>query len=740
MDYIKEYKSFINSYYLSDSVRMTIGIALPAIVFSYFNLLAAGIVVSLGAMCVSMPDNPGPIHHRRNAMMICTGIVFIVALLTGFAAPRPVLFGMLIFIVCFFFSMLGVYGARANSIGISALIVMVLNIDRPQQGWNVVLNAAFVCAGGVWYMLLSLLLYSIRPYKLAQQALGDCILATSDYLRIRASFYDKKVNYENTYRQMLEQQIDVHEKQNLVRELLFKSRDIVKESTNTGRTLVMIFLDIVDLFERVMTSYQDYQALHNYFDDTDILQRYKQFILELAKELDDIGLAVKSGRASSETGSLRLHIKELQEYFDDFRDKKRTAENIEGFINLRHILNNIQDIAERIYTLHQYTSYNRKISKKLLSSLDYAKFITHQDMDPRLLQENFTLKSNTFRHALRLSIATITGYIVSKFLPFGHSYWILLTIIVILKPAYSLTKKRNYERLLGTLAGAAIGLIILYFIHDKTMLLLIMLLLMIGTYSFLRMNYMIAVIMMTPYILVLLHLISNINFQTILGDRVIDTVIGSAIAFVANFLLMPAWEHEQIKNYMSKSLEDNTNYFNDISGAFIGRPFAVMQYKLSRKNAFVSLANLSDAFTRMLSEPKSKQKNNKLIHQFVVLNHMLVSHIATLSYYVKPLAEKYKSDDFIPVINYTIAQLKDAKAIVNGEEVIEEANPKTKGHVLDRKVNVLMEKRREELQHGFTDTETRMILSEFKSIVDQFNFIVKITADIKKICIQIEEE
>src|SRR5437763_600088 len=155
MDYIKEYKSFINSYYLSDGIRMTIGIALPAIVFSYFNLLSAGIVISLGAMCVSMPDNPGPIHHRRNAMMVCTGIIFIVALLTGFAASHSVLLGLLIFIVCFFFSMLGVYGARANSIGIAALIIMVLNIDRPQQGEDVLLNAAFVCAGGIWYMLLS---------------------------------------------------------------------------------------------------------------------------------------------------------------------------------------------------------------------------------------------------------------------------------------------------------------------------------------------------------------------------------------------------------------------------------------------------------------------------------------------------------------------------------------------------------------------------------------------------------
>jgi len=251
---------------------------------------------------------------------------------------------------------------------------------------------------------------------------------------------------------------------------------------------------------------------------------------------------------------------------------------------------------------------------------------------------------------------------------------------------------------------------------------------------------MVAVILMTPYILVLLHLISNTNFQTILDDRVIDTIIGSGLAFLTNFLLVPTWEHEQIRNYMSQSLEDCKNYFTDISDAFTGKDFTITQYKLSRKNAFVSLANLSDAFTRMLSEPKSKQRNSKLIHQFVVLNHMLVSHVATLSYYVKPLSKKYNSDDFTPVIDYAVTQLKEAKAIINEETVNDETNPKTKDQTLDKRVSELMEKRREELQHGLTDTETRKTLSEFKSVVDQFNFIMKITTDIKKICIQMEDE
>ena len=308
MDYVKEYKSFINSHYLSDGVRITAGIVLPALILSYFSLLSIGVVVSLGAMSVSITDTPGPIQHRKNGMVACIIINTIISLLTALAASHYILLGILITTACFIFSMIGVYGNRVNSIGVSALLILVLNIDRHHEGWDAVLNALYILAGGVWYMLLSLLLYSFRPYKLVQQALGDCIMATADYMRVRASFYEREVDYDKTYQRMLEEQIAVHESQNLVRELLFKSRNIIKESTNTGRTLLMIFTDIVDLFERTMTSYQDYKALHDAFNEDDILEHYRQLILELSNELDEIGIAVKSGNSSEETGALASQI------------------------------------------------------------------------------------------------------------------------------------------------------------------------------------------------------------------------------------------------------------------------------------------------------------------------------------------------------------------------------------------------------------------------------------------------
>lgn len=732
MDYIKEYRSFVSSYYFAEGLRITAGVTLPAIILNYFNLLDVGLVVSLGAICVSASDIPGPILHRRNGMQACIILIFFVALLTGFVSAQPVVLGILIAICCFVFSMIGVYGGRVNAVGLAALLVMVLGIQQVHTGWGVVRNALYVSAGGLWYMLLSLTLYSFRPYRLIQQALGESIMAIADYLRTRALFYNRDVNYDKVYRQVMEEQVSVQQKQMLLRDLLFKSRHIVKESTVTGRTLLMIFTDTVDLFEKTTTSFYAYETLHREFDATDILEHYRQTIGQIAEELDEIGLAVQRGRRSREPVSLQENIRSLQEYFNNFRNAHRTPQNLEALISLRKILQSLEDISVRLYTLHHYTGYDRKRAREYKLSGDYEQFITPTDLDWRLLRDNLTLRSNTFRHALRVSIATTAGYILSHVLAFGHSYWILLTIIVILKPAYSLSRERNYQRFSGTVLGALLGLLLLWVIKDRTALFVLMLVLMTGAYSFMRTRYLVSVVLMTPYILIMFYLLDTGEFTVILRDRLIDTGIGSVIAFIATFLLVPAWEKEQLKGYMTEALTNSIAYYRHVSAAFTGISVTETAYKLSRKNAFVALANLSGAFSRMLLEPRSKQTNSQIIHQFVVMSYMLNSHIATLSYFAKPLGAKYRSNEFVPVVDDTIEELESVKAILNGPagEEQDDDNPEA---VLQQQMAELVEKRRSELQQGLIDTETRVRLSELKPIVDQFLFISRIAGDMKKV-------
>lgn len=261
----------------------------------------------------------------------------------------------------------------------------------------------------------------------------------------------------------------------------------------------------------------------------------------------------------------------------------------------------------------------------------HSYFVTHQPVNAGIMWDNFSLESSSFRHAVRVALACAAGFALIKIFAYGsYSYWILLTIAFILKPAFSLTKERNMQRILGTLAGAVIGVTILYYIQNKTALFIMMVILMTGTYSFMRLNYLVMVIFITPYVFILFTFL-GVPFQQVAKERLIDTLIGSAIAFLASYILFPKWEREDLKTYMQKMIEANAAYLQKIIEALSGKVVSMLEYKLARKDVYLHSANLSALFQRMLSEPKSKQQSESKVQQFVVLNHILFSNFATVA-------------------------------------------------------------------------------------------------------------
>ncbi|MEO7049174.1 MAG: FUSC family membrane protein, partial [Ferruginibacter sp.] len=319
MKNINSYKNFLNGRFLSEGVRMTAGIALPALIMGYFGFLTLGILMSLGALCISISDTPGPVIHRFNGMLFCNIIIVIVYVIVSYAASFSIILALIILIFGFLFSMLTVYGVRISSIGIAALLIMILSFENPIHGILIWKNAMYILTGGVWYMLFSLALYSIRPYKIIQQILGDFIIEIGEYLHLRGEFYEADPNYEKTYQSLLEQQVKIQNQQSLLSDLLFKTRTIVRESTQKGRVLLKIYVDVAELFESIMTGFRDYKILHQQFDDTGILTKMGSHILSLTEEMKAIGLAVKSGLHSSATNNNLASAKEIRDLFESMR-------------------------------------------------------------------------------------------------------------------------------------------------------------------------------------------------------------------------------------------------------------------------------------------------------------------------------------------------------------------------------------------------------------------------------------
>ena len=90
----------------------------------------------------------------------------------------------------------------------------------------------------------------------------------------------------------------------------------------------------------------------------------------------------------------------------------------------------------------------------------------------------------------------------------------------------------------------------------------------------------------------------------------------------------------------------------------------VEEYKLKRKNAIISLANLSDSFQRMISDPKNQQKKLEKVHQFVNTGHLITAYIASLSQYTKA-SDQYPEIDFESWETKISAELKATDLILS---------------------------------------------------------------------------
>jgi uncharacterized membrane protein YccC len=426
---------------------------------------------------------------------------------------------------------------------------------------------------------------------------------------------------------LVAQQVVVNEKQDAVREIFFKTARIATESTIEGKRLIATFVYTLDLFEDITATYYNYSTLRKRFENEDILQHISALVVRMAAELDALGVAVQANKAPAAFYSFEEEIGELKNRVIALS----TGE--ESTLILKKIVVNVRRIAQRIRHIAGYFNTGVEYSK---SNVDHSLFISHQGVDPKLLLNNLHFQSPSFKHALRIAVACLAGFIISKALAYGqHSYWILLTIAFILKPAFSLTKTRNVERIWGTVAGGALGVSFLLLVQNTTVHFWVMVLLMTGAFTFLRTRYVVMVICTTAYILILFQFL-HIPFITVVGERIFDTVLGGAIAFSAGYFLFPDWEAQQVKKYMADVLQANAIYLQVVTDGLKKNKIDTLAYKLARKNVYVQSANLAAAYQRMRSEPKRRQHNLTHTHQFIVRNHLLFSNIAHLVALIKP--------------------------------------------------------------------------------------------------------
>lgn len=739
MNYSAELKKFVTSQYVYSAIRITLATVLPCLVLAHFGILKEYFLFPLGTSFVALTDQPGPFIRRRNALTFAIFCFVFVATIASLVMNFKILVFAEIIVFGMFFSLIGVYGQRLAAVGSLSLVVLAIFIDGHLTGGNIFKSLLIFASGCIWFLLIFLVVTTIQPYKLASQMIGENYLQLAEFLKIKANYYQKNPDFDKLTTQVIAKQIGIKNLQEETRETVFKTRTIVNESTTTSRLLMLMFLNSMDLHEKLMTSESDYQKLQQIFDDTTILVDIHDYLNLLAEEITNIGIALQIGTRAKPLFDLDSELNNLNHNYFDLRNKKISPENFENFMVLRQILMRINEITKEIDEIYKVFSQNVKLAKSLSTGLDLKKFMPNEEkLNFRVLRNNISLSSSHFRHALRITIALLLGYLFSlfQFLGIGHTYWILITIVAILKPAYSITKQRNLLRLYGTVAGAVIAYGILHFIHINEVLFTILLLSMIMCFSFLKGKYFWAVLFMTIYIFLSFNFLSPGKVNIIFKDRIVDTIIAAIITSLVAYIVLPVWEHTQNLDLMKKSAEANLSYFQSVISKFLEENHDLEDYKVKRKNAIISLANLSDNFQRMISDPKNQQKKLEVVHQFVATSHLITAYTASLSQYVKD-DEKYPEIDAESWSRKIEAEMQKVSILLHGDTITEELKKESRIEPEDSSLEDLILKRKTELieneAYDVRDPNKISHLTELKNIHDVLELIFDVAKEQRKV-------
>jgi uncharacterized membrane protein YccC len=734
---LKNIELFLRGSNFYKGIRLSFAAVMPlAILFVLgYSQFAPSIVV--GAVLNASGDIPGSLKRKVNAILISIGLTMLITTIILLTKPYLPLLLIAIAVISFIVSLISVYGFRASLVSFSGLLAMVLAFAIQKDTAEAILtHIALMGVGGFWYLLVSFGFQKLAPKKDNNQLLSDTLRLVGKYLKLRAKLLTKIEEREALMQQVLVLQTQINEKHETLREVLLTERKRSGRSHYDEKQL-LIFISTINIFELIEAKHLDYNEIDRVF-------RGKEQHLKASKKLNKLlgnhlikisELLIQNHKLPNKTNlvkALSAANDAISTYIDDVKLPKAR----EGAIVLKNVYDYQELLLEEVRAIRRVMDNVKEASKVSLKRQDRSQFLTLQEYHLSVIVQNFSFNSNLFRHSLRFAVAMVFAYVLGTYLDIQNTYWILMSVVVIMRPNYGLTKERSKDRIIGTLIGAAVAIGIVLLTHNVIVYGILAIISLTFAFALLQQNYKSAAAFITLTIIFMYSLI-NPNAFEVIQYRVIDTVIGAVIAILANYLLWPSWEVYNLKMVLFNALRKNQRYLLATKDLYHEKDQNQLAYKVARKEVFLAISNLNAAFQRLTQDPKSKQKEFQLIYKLVTLNQTMVSAIASIGSFILNHQTTPASKEFDAMI------LKIANTLQLSCNELEGLSPnlqtdtttiKDAEETLLKTFQDLSHERDESIEKGNTElnTETMHHLQEAYLISNQLTWLKSLSENLKK--------
>jgi uncharacterized membrane protein YccC len=565
---------------LLEGLRTTVaaGVSLFADTWMPSDLL---LVFGVAALVVCFSDTGGPTRQRIKPLLVLTvlgGFAWAVfGILRGLGLP----YVLPIAALCIFAnSMARVWGLPGQAVGNVLTVIIVLALDAPLD-WHaaLVIDGVFV-AGGLWSVLLTVLILGFRPNRPAALAVNDVWALLADLAADLLALLRADAGGLATAPEDWAAHARVHRR--AVRDAIERARVAVAATMRVrgpSSPQSMANLLRLDTAERLFGGLIALSDLTEHTSDEALRRSARRLLRRLHTLLKRFGEMTPAGD--------QARIGRAIDRLAGDQDSPPVVSHLAGSVA----------IWMRAALRQKYESEVSDVT--LAESLPAPA----EGSLWEALRSNLTWNSAILRHAVRVTVVTVPAIAVALIYWTPYSHWLAFSVALTMQPFFSATWQRVLERIGGTVVGAVLGGALAFLPPTPLVHASLLLPLCILGFSARQVSYGAFIACLTPLVVLLFDIAEPGHSEwMIAGMRTAYTVAGGVMALIASLTLWPSWEPQRVRAELRAAVLAHASFARIVLAdlAETGKREASDQ---ARRTAGVAINNLEASLSRALQEP-----------------------------------------------------------------------------------------------------------------------------------------
>ncbi|RYF26832.1 MAG: TIGR01666 family membrane protein [Comamonadaceae bacterium] len=613
----------------------------------------------LGIIASALAETDDSWRGRLRALAVTLACFATAAFSVKMLLAWPLWFVCGLALSTFGFTMLGAIGERYRAIASATVILALYTAISVAPGaahgmladvwWH---TPALLLAGAAWYGLLSLAWCVAFPHQPVRQNLARLYDQLGVYLRLKSGMFEpvRAVDVERRRLALAQTNGKVVAALNATKESLFSR---LGRRQPTGRMLRHLNLYFIaqDIHERASSSHYHYNEWADVLFHSDVLYRCQRVLKLQGVACAQLADALQLHQPFVRDGEGMRAMADLNDSIAYLERQQQPAWR-RPLRSLRALARNLATLDTQLEAAAHPEGGERLVDTSLL------------DRTPRSLSDAWArvraqlhTRSPLLRHAVRLSLGLAVGYAVMQVTDPTHGYWILLATLFVCQPTYGATLSKVTQRIIGTAIGLVVGWALLRLFPSLQLQALFAVASGVLFFVTRTTRYVTATAAITLLVLMCFNQSTGDGYALIL-PRLLDTLLGSAIAAGAMFLVLPDWQGRRLAAVVAQAVLTNAQYLREIMSQYATGKADDLDYRLARRTAHNADAALSTTLSHMLQEPRWVRRHARAGMQILVLSHTLLNYLSALGAHRGRLAVEDNDPLVMQAADYASGQIE----------------------------------------------------------------------------------